>query len=289
MDPAEAKFQAEALVRAAEGLVSKAREEASSIVRDGQNRVAGIVTDADHLRQAAERDAASTRADAERLLAEARAQADEILAEARAAREEAVTTARNELEASQSIAPPHTTGVDPEYAVQEASEVADRILRVARSEAEARSRTITENARRKAEQTERDARSRVEVIDNEHRQMVRNMQQRELSAKARIRELDTEIARLERLLARVVAEAERSGIDTDPSADPENPREVTPSGIVFPSVVPAAIPAEKPPAARESPPPPVERPRPLERVTPSAVPDIDPEVERVRRSIRRRA
>src|SRR5690606_38177885 len=125
-----------------------------SIVADGQDRVAGIVADADALRAAAERDAATVKAEAQHRLSEARREADEILAEAREAREQAVAAARHDLQASQPPPPlspsPHP-GIDPQLAVQEASEVADRILRVARSEAEARSRAITEQARRKAE------------------------------------------------------------------------------------------------------------------------------------------
>lgn len=289
MDPAEAKIQAEALVRVAETLVAKAQEEAQSIVRDGQQRVAGIVSDADALRHAAEQEASSLRQTAERLLTEAREQADEILAEARAAREQAVTNARSDLDTV--IAPP--IEADPQYAVQEASEVADRILRVARSEAEARSRAITEEARRKAELVERDARARAEAVDKEHRELLRTMQQRELSAKARVRELDTEIARLERLLARANDEAERKGLDTDPSADPVEPREVTASGIVFPPTVtapPSQVPAASVTHTSERPPSPGIG-RPIDRV-PAPVQPIrreDLEADRGRRGIRRRA
>lgn len=289
MDPAEAKIQAEALVRVAETLVSKAQEEAQSIVRDGQRRVAGIVSDADALRNAAEQEAASVRQTAERILAEARAQADEILAEAQAAREQAITNAKSEIDTAAATAP--VIKADPQYAIQEASEVADRILRVARSEAEARSRAITEDARRKAELVERDARARAEAVDKEHRETLRTMQQRELSAKARVRELDTEIARLERLLARAVDEAERKGLDTDPSADPIEPREVTASGIVFPPT--DAAPTPKAPARPEThtderPAASLEPSRPVEHVS-APVRREDLEADRGLRGIRRRA
>ncbi|HSJ27630.1 MAG TPA: hypothetical protein VLB67_05420 [Acidimicrobiia bacterium] len=281
-DTAAAKLEAEALVRTAQALVAKARDEASSIVRDGQRRVEGIVADADALRETAERQAAETRARAETLLHEAREQADRLLADARQAREEAVQSARGHLDVSQvpgqesPLASQHASST----AVEEASAMADRILRVARSEAEARGREITEDARRRAEQMERDARARVEMAAKEHRDMVRTMQQRELTAKARIRELDAEIARLERLLARVTDEAERSGIDTHPSADPADPREVTSSGIVFPADVQVADASPRTLEPSRA----VIRPRPLERSDP---PD---DTERVAlRGIRRRA
>ena len=286
MDPATAKEQAEALVRVAETLVAKAREESDSIVSDGQKRVEGILSDANALRVAAERDADSTRAEAERQLAAAREQADALLAEARDAREHAVEAARNGLEASRAAESKPTPSAFPggsEYAVQEASEVADRILRVARSEAEARSRAVTEEARRRAEIIERDARARAEVAAREYRDLVRNMQQAELSAKARIRELDTEIARLERLLHRVADEADRRGLDTDPAADPVEPREVTASGIIFPS-------SARPSAAVPEPESAATPPRPFDRhvaQTPTQQGDLD--AERVRRGIRRRA
>lgn len=300
MDPATAKEQAEALVRVAETLVAKARDEAQSIVADGQARVAGILADADALRTAAERDAASTRSEAEERLAEARREADALLAEAREAREQAVASARDGLDASRNPTsqPPQSDGsssprsATSEYAVQEASEVADRILRVARSEAEARSRAVTEEARRRAEIIERDARGRAEVAAKEYRELVRSMQQAELSAKARIRELDTEIARLERLLTRVTGEAERRGIDIDPAADPVEPREVTASGIVFPT--PATPPRPQPVVESEgdsAPEPAVTQPRPIERLANSErapYPD-DADAQKARRGIRRRA
>jgi vacuolar-type H+-ATPase subunit H len=240
----DAKRQAEALVRTAEALVAKAHAEAEAIIRDGQRRVEGIVADANALHTAAERQSEMTKSEAETLLGDARRQADELLSEAREAREQAVASARAGLQATRGDAhhSPLPRPADPDVAVHEASSVADRILRVARSEAEARSREITEQARRRAEQIERDARSRSEVTTHEYREMVRTMQQKELSAKARIRELDTEIARLERLLSRTVEDAKRKGIDPDPAADPVAPREVTPSGIVFPPSQAAAAP-----------------------------------------------
>lgn len=295
MDPAEAKLQAEALVRVAETLVSKAQEEAESIVRDGQRRVSGIVSDADSLRNAAEQHASAIRQTAERILTEARAHADEILAEAHSAREQAIANAQSDLLTATSPTPTETPA-DAQYAIQEASEVADRILRVARSEAEARSRTITEDARRKAELIERDARARAEAADKEHRETLRTMQQRELSAKARVRELDAEIARLERLLARAADEAARKGLDADPAADPVEPREVTASGIIFPPTVTGPRPAQARPTpvtpSDERPnAPTIERPRTIERVTtrpqPARREDLD--ADRVRRGIRRRA
>ncbi|MEX1271850.1 MAG: hypothetical protein WEB55_05325 [Acidimicrobiia bacterium] len=294
MDVAAAKEQAEALVRVAETLVAKARDESESIVSDGQKRVAGILADADALRSAAERDAASTRTEAEQRLADARREADALLAEARDAREEAVQAARTGLDASraaggtvQGAAPAAST----DFAVQEASEVADRILRVARSEAEARSRAVTEEARRRAEIIERDARSRAEVAAKEYRDLVRSMQQAELSAKSRIRELDTEIARLERLLNRVTEEAARRGLDTDPSADPVEPREVSASGIVFPT---SASSRPAPSAADDDAdrtPESVDTPRPIERIATAEQPSRTHDVDALlaRRGIRRRA
>lgn len=290
MDPAQAKAQAEALVRAAESLIVKAKEEATSIVKDGQTRVAGIVADADALRQAAEREAETLKAEAEHVLTAARRQADVMLAEAAAARDAAVESARAELD-DVGVANRAASHDDPDRAVQQASEVADRILRVARSEAEARGKAITEEARRKAELVERDARGRVDIAAREHRELVRSMQQTELAAKARIRELDTEVARLERLLGRVAADAERQGADTSPAADPAEPREVTASGIVFPGAVSA--PSGREPgreSEKASPPPVVERPRPLERIAatqPVRTEDLD--AEKARRAIRRRA
>jgi vacuolar-type H+-ATPase subunit H len=298
MDPAEAKVKAEVLVLAAESLVGKAKEEAQSIVADGQRRVAGMVSDADALRQAAERDAQTIRSEAEALLSDARRQADELLAEARRAREEALNSARADLQVARAADAPPVGQIDPDIAVEEASHVANRILRVARSEAESRRREVVDEARRKAEQIERDARARVEATSKEHREMVRTMQARELSAKAKIRELDTEIARLERLLTRASDEADRKGIDTDPSVDPYEPREVTSSGIVFPTASPVPI-AAAAPAAEPTRPPTVirepavplapSRPRPVERLGTPRAPGDEPDAETVRRGIRRRA
>ncbi|HVR34062.1 MAG TPA: hypothetical protein VMS74_15305 [Acidimicrobiia bacterium] len=289
MDPAQAKGQAEALVRAAESLVAKAKAEATSIVNDGQTRVAGIVADADALRQAAEREAEGLKAEAEHVLITARRQADVMLAEAAAARDAAVESARAELDDVAVTNRAESPG-DPDRAVEQASEVADRILRVARSEAEARGKAITEEARRKAELVERDARARVDMAAREHRELVRSMQQSELAAKARIRALDTEVARLERLLGRVTADAEGQGVDTSPSADPAEPREVTASGIVFPATVSAQsarVPGRDPEKAS---PPLVERPRPLERIAATQpVRSEDLDAEKARRAIRRRA
>lgn len=274
-DVAEAKRQAESLVRTAEALVAKAREEAASIVADGERRARGIVTDAEQLRQAAERHAESVRSEAEQILADARSQADDILTEAKAAHDHAVNTVRQELP---------DTG-----AVENASTVADRMLRVARSEAEARSREITEQAKRRAEQIERDARARVEAVNKEYRELTRVVQQKELSAKAHIREMEMEIARLERLMARTADDARSQGKDPDPAADPYAPAEVTESGIVFPGrpdpvPTPAPVREERQPAASIH--PQTERSAPSRPSQPSRSP-LDAEL--VRRGIRRRA
>lgn len=289
MDSAQAKAQAEALVRAAESLIAKAKDEATSIVDDGQARVAGIVADADALRQAAEREAEALKAEAEHLLVTARRQADVMLAEAAAARDAAVEAARAELDDVAVTNRAESPG-DPGRAVEQASEVADRILRVARSEAEARGKAITEDARRKAELVERDARARVDMAAREHRELVRSMQQSELAAKARIRELDTEVARLERLLGRVASDAESQGIDTSPAADPAEPREVTASGIVFPPTVTAPPDRGDGDSEKATPPRVVQRPGPIERLAASQpVRSDDLDAEKARRAIRRRA
>jgi vacuolar-type H+-ATPase subunit H len=228
-DPvADAKERAVELVRTAQALVARAEHEAESIVREGQQRVEGIITDANALRSTAERDAETVRHEAERLLADARERADHLLAEARDARHQALESAKSDLRAA-------PEPEDPDVAVRNASATADRILRVARSEAEARRREITEDATRKAEQIERDARSRADTANKEHREQLRVMQQRELGAKARVRELEAEIGRLERLLSRVTEEVVNKGLNPDPAADPIAPREVTSSGIVFPA------------------------------------------------------
>lgn len=281
MDPAEAKRIAEDLVRTAETLVAKAREEAASIVADAQRQVTGLLADADALRSAAERDAQSTRADADALLVEAREKADTLLAEARTARQEAVDAARHDLQHESAGTVPAS-----DTSVEDASRVADRILRVARSEAEARRREIVEEATRRAETLEREARARTETASKEYREMVRAMQARELGAKARIRELEIEIARVERLLERVTEEAVRKGVDTDPAADPFEPREVTASGIVIP-VSPAEPRHDTPRPAPVAPQQPASSStRPLERLS-RELREVD--AETARRAIRRRA
>ena len=278
-DAAEAKRQAETLVRTAEALVAKARDEAASIVADGERRARGLVTDAEQLRQAAERHAESVRADAEQILTEARQQADHILAEAKTTHEEAVTMARQGL----------PTVEAPPGAVENASTVADRMLRVARSEAEARSREITEQAKRRAEQIERDARARAEAVNKEYRELTRVVQQKELSAKAHIRELEMEVARLERLVSRNADEARSLGLDPDPAADPFAPAEVTESGIVFPGrPEPRPSPSSTSDTERKAPLEPARRDpaQPSHSPQPSRTP-LDAEL--VRRGIRRRA
>lgn len=278
-DAAEAKRQAETLVRTAEALVAKARDEAASIVADGESRARGLVTDAEQLRQAAERHAESVRADAEQILTEARQQADHILAEAQATHQEAVTIARQGL----------PTAEAPPGAVENASTVADRMLRVARSEAEARSREITEQAKRRAEQIERDARARAEAVNKEYRELTRVVQQKELSAKAHIRELEMEVARLERLVSRSADEARSLGLDPDPAADPFAPAEVTESGIVFPGQSgPRPSPSSTPDTERRAPQEPARR----DPAQPSRIPQPSRtplDAELVRRGIRRRA
>lgn len=275
-DLAEAKRQAESLVRTAEALVAKAREEAESVVADGERRARGVVTDAEQLRQTAERHAESVRAEAEQILANARSRADDILAEAKAAHDHAVNTVRQELPSSG----------DSSGVVENAGTVADRMLRVARSEAEARSREITEQAKRRAEQIERDARARVEAVNKEYRELTRVVQQKELSAKAHIREMEMEIARLERLMSRTAQDARSMGKDPDPAADPFAPAEVTESGIVFPGQ-----PDPRPTPVREQEPAASTRPQ-TDSSAPSrpSQPSRSPlDAELVRRGIRRRA
>src|SRR5690606_14972871 len=129
----DAKAHIESLVAEAERLVAVARQEAERIVssarEETKRKVEQLVAQAEELRRTAEAEAAEMLREAEEARRAAREEADALLAQARATHE--IVQRANQI-------PPRTAstgGNGPEAA--DARAEADRILRVARAEAEA--------------------------------------------------------------------------------------------------------------------------------------------------------
>lgn len=186
----EARARIEALVTEAERLVDLARAEADRIVSSAREettrKVEGLVAQAEELRSAAETEAAEMLREAEESRQAARAEADIILTQARETHDDIVRRAHS-LDEKPAGSDPRP--VSPPAGAAEARDEANRILRVARAEAEARAAEIVEEARRKVENMEADARRRVEELRRSHRQMQRKMRDEEMEARRRIEEL----------------------------------------------------------------------------------------------------
>lgn len=259
-DPVEAaKEEAARLVETARLLVATAGKEAEAIVARGHERVAAIVRDAEALRAAAETEAQEIRRQAEYSAA----------------------TSGPAREATPGARPGH----GPEDAIEEASAVADRILRVARSEAEARSREMIDAAKRKADQISTDAKTRADHDLRQHRDNMHRLQEREVETRARLREIESRLELAERRLRRTNDDvAETMDVVRPDTAEMEqdlDERVVLSSGIEFPkqpspSGEPAQTTGQRPKAS------------PGPSPSPPSVSD-DPDVERALRAIRRRA
>ncbi len=202
-DDAERRLRA--VVAHAEQLVEAARLEAARLVEEAQVRAQTLMDDANRLRGLAEHEAQEILVDAERIRAAARRESEALMAETQTTHDAAVSEARSMIDDStralRSEPRPRAGSLDAEQAqhiISQASETADRILRVARSEAEARSREMVDKARRKVEQAEADARSRLDVLQRQYRQKTRELQQEELDLRVRIQQLKMELSSLER-------------------------------------------------------------------------------------------
>ncbi len=180
----ETREELENLVAEAQQLVELAIAEAARIVSDTRERTAEraqeLVSQAEELRVAAETEAGELLEEAKEIRRMARVEADQLLAHARKTHDQMIDSA-NEIRAQPSSA---------EDLKQARTEV-DRILRLARAEAEARSAEIVEAARRKVENMEIEARNRVEQLKREQRELQRRLREEELDVRARIAGLET--------------------------------------------------------------------------------------------------
>jgi hypothetical protein len=116
----------------------------------------------------------------------------------------------------------------PEDVLRQASEKADQMLRVARSEAKARAEELLETARRRAAQIDEDARRREEVAAKQFREIKRSMQDEQLDLKSRIAELRAELRAVESELKHHAPPGERAH-EVRVEAEPTRRRVETPA------------------------------------------------------------
>lgn len=175
------------MVRDAQHLVELAQAEAARIVSDAREettrRVEDLLKQAEELREVAQAELVDANEEAEQVRREARSEADRLLAHARSTHDQVVKSALEVEKAD-------TGGASLSADLNDARKKADKILRVARAEAEARSAEIIEQAGRRAENAERNARAKVEALKGEYREMQRNMREEEIAVKARIADLE---------------------------------------------------------------------------------------------------
>lgn len=206
----DSRQRVEDLVAEAEELVRLAKIEAERMIdvarRDTTAKAERLVALAEELRVAAEIEGAEIRAEAEALRARARQDADQILSHARTTHDEIVARANE-------IAPeaPGDAGARDE---------ADRILRVAHAEAEARSAEIMEASRRRTEAMEAEGRRRVEEMGRTYRQLQRQMRDEEVAVRIRIGELEE---RLGRMTAPTPSTPMPQGATPSPPVSPPSP------------------------------------------------------------------
>lgn len=263
---AETRRRLQDLVDEAEQLVELARLEAERIVEAARvetaEKAGRLVAQAEELRSAAEAEAAEIRRQAEEERIAAREHADEVLADANRTSAEILARAREVDDGD---------GDEP-ISADAARQEADRILRIARAEAEARSAEMIEEARRKVESVEAEGRARLEELRQTHRALQRRMRDEEVEVLARIQEHEERLGILE--------------------------QKPTPEGVELPEVVDGGSgKVDAPPVAAPERRPVVERPRDADR--PAAYPwsirermegdAEDPDVLKALRAIKRRA
>lgn len=205
-DPAAVRAHLESLVAEAERLVGVAREEANRIVararEETTHKVQRLIAEADRLRSSAEHEVDEVRQEAEEIRRAARAEADIVLARARSVHDEIVRRAR-QVDSAPPPGPQSRSAVEAGTGpspVDEARTEADRILRVARAEAEARAAEIMEEARRKAENIEADGRRRVDGMRATYRGLQRRMREEETAVLDRIAAYEERLATLKERL-----------------------------------------------------------------------------------------
>lgn len=226
------------LIVDAERLMSRARLESEEIVENAEQRARSLVDAATELYRSAEAEAAQIREAADRYRSEAEADAGVLRETARSDHRRAIDEARRVVEASPGRAT-STGGAgedlelqDTERLLQEAVDKADRILRVARSEATARADEMLEAARRRISQMEEDARRRNETAASEHREIQRRLRGEQLELKTRIAELREEVGAAERRRREPTVETRLSEAPMD-VASPE-PATSAPEGVEAP-------------------------------------------------------
>lgn len=211
MDEQKAKLKQ--LILDAESLMQKAKAEARQIVDSAEMQAKELVEAARHLHAAAESEAAQVRTEAVEVRRRAEAEAQRLAEDAKDRHLAAIEEARTVVTSQPGPAPEQPSGEEarpePDDVLREASEKADHMLRVARSEAKARADELIETARRRAAQIDDDARLREEVAAKQFRQIKRSMQDEQLELKSRIAELRAELRTVEAELSRYVTPTPR--------------------------------------------------------------------------------
>jgi vacuolar-type H+-ATPase subunit H len=222
MDEQKAKLKQ--LILDAESLMQKAKAEARQIVDSAEMQATELVEAARHLHAAAESEAAQVRTEAEEARRRAESEAQRLAEDAKYRHLAAIEEAR--AVTSQPGPVPEQpldeeAQPEPDDVLREASEKADHMLRVARSEAKARADELIETARRRAAQIDDDARLREEVAAKQFRQIKRSMQDEQLELKSRIAELRAELRTVEAELSRYVTPTPREvHIDVESARTP---------------------------------------------------------------------
>ncbi len=229
------KARLKQLILDAESLMQTAKAEARQIVSSAEIQAKDLVDAARQLHSAAETEAAELRTEAEQLRQQAETEARSLAEDAQARHLAAIEEARTVVAAQPAPAPDDLTELSgdeeskdeepaqptPDDVLREASEKADHMLRVARSEAKARADELVETARRRAAQIDDDARRREEVAAKQFRQIKRSMQDEQLELKSRIAELRAELRAVESELSHHAPPGERARevrIDVEPTA-----------------------------------------------------------------------
>ncbi len=227
------KARLKQLILDAEALMQTAKAEARQIVGSAEIQAKELVDAARQLHSAAEAEAAELRAEADRVRRQAEADARNLAEDAQARHQAAIEEARTVVASApeaQGEDPPavpvdgeEPTQPIPDDVLREASERADQMLRVARSEAKARADEMLETARRRAAQIDEDARRREEVAAKQFRLIKRSMQDEQLELKSRIAELRAELRAVEAELSHHAPPGERAReprVEVDPAPHP---------------------------------------------------------------------
>jgi vacuolar-type H+-ATPase subunit H len=194
------KAKLKQLILDAETLMQTAKSEARQIVASAEAQARELVDAAWQLHTAAETESSQLRSSAAEIRRQAEEDARRLSDEAQARHLAAIEEARSVVSSPGRQAqplPPDMVETTDEDVLREASRRADQMLRVARSEAKARSDELLEQARRRAAQIDEDARRREEVAAKQFREIQRRMRDEQLEIKTRIAELRAELRAVE--------------------------------------------------------------------------------------------